>query len=97
MKLNLLSEAKQGICNEAFRRDALSGPGEIEDIVESSIQHYQQGRGGQQLAMFVAEQLEILLNHPDISDEIHYWKHCQYYRMARQWRWIASGSSPGKR
>ena len=65
-------------------------PGEIEELVESGIQDYRHGRSSARLAMIVTEHLELLLNHPDFSEDILYWKHCQYYRLAKQWRWIAS-------
>ena len=75
-------------------KSTLLSPGEIEEQVRSGIWRYRQGYRADRLALMVANQPEKLINHPDISDEIHYWKHYQYYRMAKQWRWIASCRHP---
>ena len=70
--------------------ESLPAPREIEELMESCIQEYQHGCSSARLAMTVAEHLETLLNHPDFNEEILYWRQCQYYRLAKQWRWIAS-------
>ena len=66
-------------------------PHEIEESLELCIRRYQRNRRSERLAAEITERLAALLSHPDADEEIPCWKLCQYRRMAKRWRWIASG------
>ncbi len=66
-------------------------PHEIEESLELCIRRYQRNRRSERLAAEITERLAALLAHPEADEEIPRWKLCQYRRMAKRWRWIASG------